>query len=76
MLDETWLLVLGFLASAQRAAVTSKLSLVAPAFVIMYDGYEAKTHAQLWFQFDVSHYHGGCRSATNTDLGNLPHLSD
>lgn len=68
--------MLGILASAQRAAVTSKISPVASAFVILYVGYEATTHALLWTQFDGSHNRGDCRSATNTDLENVPHLSD
>ena len=56
--------------------VTSRISPVASAFVILYVGYEATTHALLWTQFDVSHNRGDCRSATKTDLDNVPHLSD
>jgi hypothetical protein len=68
--------VLGILASAQRAAVTSRISPVASVFVILYIGYEATTHALLWTQSDVSHNRGDCTSATNNDLDNVPHLSD
>lgn len=43
---------------------------------IFYGGYEATTNAQFWLQLDLWHNHCYCRSATVTDLADVPHVSD